>query len=243
MTSDPLPDYYAILDVSPTATDIQIKTAYKKAALKWHPDRVPVDSPERSKRTKKFQQINDAYFTLSEPWRRREYDHARHSHSGSFAPTDDEGEATAEEADEEIPRPDAKAGAGTSTGTGAFFNWFAGGRQRTANHGHDHADADSQFGHAFEEMMADDLTDGEGEARTPNTRFWAIAGTLSGAVLGFIVANVPGAAAGGAVGNRLGALRDKHKQSVYQTFQQLPQTERNRLLTELAAKLFATALT
>ncbi|RMZ80660.1 hypothetical protein DV738_g2659, partial [Chaetothyriales sp. CBS 135597] len=165
--SDPLPDYYAILEITTTATDLEIKTAYKKAALKWHPDRVPVDSPERGKRTKKFQQINDAYYTLSDPRRRREYD---------------------------------------------------------------------------QEMMADDLTEGEGEARRPSARFWAIAGTLSGAVLGFIVANVPGAAAGGAVGNRLGALRDKHKRSVYETFQQLPQTERNKLLTELAAKLFATAL-
>ncbi|RMZ92645.1 hypothetical protein DV736_g106, partial [Chaetothyriales sp. CBS 134916] len=242
MTPEPLQDYYAVLDVSPTATDIQIKTAYKKAALKWHPDRVPVDSPERSKRTKKFQQINDAYFTLSDAERRRKYDQARRFHTGSFAPTDDDSEATAEETDGEIPRPGTKAG----TGAGAFFNWFTGGRQRTGDHGHTDADADAnadaQFGRAFEEMMADDLTDGEGEARTPNTRFWAIAGTLSGAVLGFIVANVPGAAAGGAVGNRLGALRDKHKQSVYQTFQQLPQTERSRLLAELAAKLFAGAL-
>ncbi|RMD44258.1 hypothetical protein DV735_g827, partial [Chaetothyriales sp. CBS 134920] len=251
MMSDPLPDYYAILDVTTTASDIEIKTAYKKAALKWHPDRVPVDSPERGKRTKKFQAINDAYFTLSDPRRRREYDQAWHFHNNNnnnndddddddSKPADNEGETT-EEADEEIPRPDAKPSAGSAS-AGAFFNWFTGGGRQQQQH---HADADAQFGRAFEEMMADDLTedgDGDGETRRPNARFWAIAGTLSGAVLGFIVANVPGAAAGGAVGNRLGALRDKHRQSVYETFQQLPQTERNKLLTELAAKLFASAL-
>ena len=33
--SDSLPNYYAILEVAPTVTEDQVKTAYKKAALKW----------------------------------------------------------------------------------------------------------------------------------------------------------------------------------------------------------------
>ena len=189
-----------------------------------------MDSPERPKRTKKFQQINDAYYTLSAAERRKDYDEARTFHTGPYTSYDDD-------AEEEIPRP--SAGAGTGPGVGSFFNWFGGGNKQSSD---PDATADQQFGTVFEEMMNEDLTDREGESRQPNGRFWAIAGTLSGAVLGFIMANVPGAAAGGTIGNRMGALRDKHGQPVYKTFQQLPQSERSKLLTELAAKLFAGAL-
>lgn len=233
--SDSLPDYYAILEITPSATDIQIKTAYKKAALKWHPDRVPIDSSERPKRTKKFQAINDAYYTLSDTTRRREYDSARSFHTGSYTPFDDDDDAD----EEDIPRPKKSAPAGMGGLASMFFSWAFGGKGGEADA---EETANNQFGRAFEEMMNDDLTDGEGEARKPNGRFWAIAGTLSGVVLGFIMANVPGATVGGAVGNRLGTMRDTHGQAVYKTFQQLPQGERSRLLTELATKLFAGAL-
>lgn len=47
------------------------------AALKTHPDRVPADSPERDARTRKFQLVNDAYYTLSDAARRRDYDAQR----------------------------------------------------------------------------------------------------------------------------------------------------------------------
>ena len=91
-------------------------------------------------------------------------------------------------------------------------------------------------------MLHEDLADGEGENAKPNGRFWALTGTLAGATLGFIIANVPGAAAGGAAGNRLGHLRDVKGQSVYKTFQELPQNEKGKLLSELAAKIFAGAI-
>src|SRR4051812_8581420 len=63
-----------------------------RAALKHHPDRVPADSPERAARTKRFQQINDAYYTLSDVTRRRDYDAARtyNSFTGSTATPDSE---------------------------------------------------------------------------------------------------------------------------------------------------------
>lgn len=57
-------DYYAALEINSKATSQQVRDAYKKAALRYHPDRVPADSPEKSTRTKKFQQVNDAYYTL-----------------------------------------------------------------------------------------------------------------------------------------------------------------------------------
>jgi len=71
------PDYYATLNIAPTASSTQIREAYKRAALKHHPDRVSTTDPSRASRTKKFQEINDAYYVLSDPTRRRDYDATR----------------------------------------------------------------------------------------------------------------------------------------------------------------------
>ena len=52
------------------------------AALKTHPDRIPADHPDRASRTRKFQLVNDAYYTLSDATRRRDYDAQRKLFSG-----------------------------------------------------------------------------------------------------------------------------------------------------------------
>lgn len=101
-----------------------------------------------------------------------------------------------------------------------------------------------QFGAIFEEMLreqglASDEEDSQGRRRAaPTSRFWSIVGSLSGGALGFIVANIPGALAGAVAGNRLGAVRDAKGKSVYDVFLELPQQERARLLSQLAAKVF-----
>ena len=153
---------------------------------------------------------------------------------GTFTPDDVDDD---DEADYEIPRGPASGAAGS------FWSWFMGTGDKDAGPNPQSSTfADDQFGRAFEDMLHEDLADGEGENARPNKRFWAIAGTLAGATLGFIIANVPGAAAGGAAGNRLGHLRDAKGQSVYTTFQELPQNEKSKLLSELAAKIFAGAI-
>jgi len=63
-------DYYAILGVSRSATVEEIKVAYRKLALKYHPDRNP-DNPEAEER---FKEISEAYEVLSDPEKRRRYD-------------------------------------------------------------------------------------------------------------------------------------------------------------------------
>ncbi|PYH44873.1 DnaJ domain protein [Aspergillus saccharolyticus JOP 1030-1] len=70
----PIPesDLYEILGVSNDATADQIKSAYRKQALKHHPDKVPVE--ERDEANKKFQQIAFAYAILSDAKRRERYD-------------------------------------------------------------------------------------------------------------------------------------------------------------------------
>jgi len=64
-------DYYKILGVARDASPDTIKTAYKKAAMKWHPDRQP-ENPELA--TKKFKEIGEAYEVLSDPKKRDTYD-------------------------------------------------------------------------------------------------------------------------------------------------------------------------
>lgn len=103
--------------------------------------------------------------------------------------------------------------------------------------------ANEQFGTAFEEMLREEgMANDEGGNARPTGKFWSMVGGLSGGAMGFIVANFPGAVAGAVAGNRLGAVRDKHSKSVYEVFKELPQADKAKLLSELAQKLFASAL-
>jgi curved DNA-binding protein len=64
-------DYYGILDVSRNASDAEIKKAYRKLAMQYHPDR----NPGKEKwANEKFKEINEAYGVLGDPQKRRQYD-------------------------------------------------------------------------------------------------------------------------------------------------------------------------
>lgn len=82
----------------------------------------------------------------------------------------------------------------------------------------------------------------EGERAQPTGKFWSLVGGLSGGAMGFIVANFPGAVAGAVAGNRLGAIRDSKGKSVYEVFKELPQSDKAKLLGDLATKIFAHAV-
>ena len=68
-------DYYEVLGVDKNASADDIKSAYRKAALKWHPDRW-VDGTEQEKKTaeEKFKEASEAYTVLSDPQKRSQYD-------------------------------------------------------------------------------------------------------------------------------------------------------------------------
>lgn len=74
------------------------------------------------------------------------------------------------------------------------------------------------FGDVFEELLRPEV-----QKTVP---WWTWLGALSGAGLGFILANVPGALAGGLAGNRLGAIRDAKGKPVVQVFAALGGNER-----------------
>jgi len=64
-------DYYHILGVSTNATDEQIKKAYRKLAMQYHPDRNP---GKEEWANQKFKEINEAYGVLGDPQKKKRYD-------------------------------------------------------------------------------------------------------------------------------------------------------------------------
>ncbi len=65
-------EYYDLLGVSKNAEENEIKKAYRKLAVKYHPDKSPEDKKEEY--TKKFQEISEAYEVLSDSDKRKKYD-------------------------------------------------------------------------------------------------------------------------------------------------------------------------
>lgn len=65
-------DYYEVLGVSRDATQEDIRKAYRKLAMEWHPDRHTGDSKESAEA--KFKQISEAHEVLSDPEKRKRYD-------------------------------------------------------------------------------------------------------------------------------------------------------------------------
>jgi curved DNA-binding protein len=63
-------DYYKLLGVEKTATEAEIKKAYRKLAMKYHPDHAKDDKSAEEK----FKKISEAYAVLSDPEKRKQYD-------------------------------------------------------------------------------------------------------------------------------------------------------------------------
>ena len=67
-------DYYEILQVTKTSSDGEIKTAYRKLAMQFHPDRNPGDKSAEDK----FKECSEAYEILCDPQKRQRYDQFGH---------------------------------------------------------------------------------------------------------------------------------------------------------------------
>lgn len=74
-------DFYAVLGVSNNASIDEIKRAYKKAALKNHPDRIPANATpaQRAEAEQRFKEAANAFSVLSDPEKKRTYDNYGHA--------------------------------------------------------------------------------------------------------------------------------------------------------------------
>lgn len=74
-------DYYEVLGVSRTANDQEIKSAYRRLAVRYHPDKNPNDTSAEDK----FKEAAEAYSVLADPEQRRRYDRFGHAGVSSSA--------------------------------------------------------------------------------------------------------------------------------------------------------------
>jgi DnaJ-class molecular chaperone len=70
-------DFYETLGISKNASEADIKSAYRKQALKWHPDKHTGDAKKEAEQ--KFKEVNQAYEVLRDPQKKQLYDQVGHS--------------------------------------------------------------------------------------------------------------------------------------------------------------------
>ncbi len=108
-------DYYEILGVSKSATPEEIKKAYRKLAIKYHPDK----NPNNKEAEEKFKEAAEAYDVLSSPEKKQRYDQFGHAGMGGAGGFSGGG----------MSMEDIFAQFGDLFGGGGFFGGFSGGRQ------------------------------------------------------------------------------------------------------------------
>ncbi|MCR5414513.1 MAG: molecular chaperone DnaJ [Kiritimatiellae bacterium] len=121
-------DYYEVLGVSKTATADEIKSAYRKLAMKYHPDRNPGDKAAEEK----FKEAAEAYDVLHDPGKRQRYDQFGHAGMGGGAGFGGGG-MNMEDIFSMFGDIFGGRGGGGGGGFGGFEQFFGGGGRRQRN--------------------------------------------------------------------------------------------------------------
>ena len=142
-------DYYAALGVSKTASQADIKKAYRKLARQHHPDANKGDAASEEK----FKEISEAYDVLSDETKRKEYDEARALFGGGGfrMPPGGNGQGVP------FDLGDLFGGANAGGGLGDLFGTIFGGRGRGAQAGRKGADVEAEVTLSFTDA-ADGVT-------------------------------------------------------------------------------------
>lgn len=123
MTTSSMADYYETLGIAKTASKDEIKKAYRKQAVKYHPDKNPGDAEAE----KKFKEISEAYEVLSDEKKRQIYDrHGKDGLAGGFGGMGGGGGAHFTSMDEAL-RTFMGAFGGMGGGDTIFESFFGGG--------------------------------------------------------------------------------------------------------------------
>ncbi|ORZ31279.1 DnaJ domain-containing protein [Catenaria anguillulae PL171] len=222
-----LPDLYKVLDVPPTADSDRIRQSYMRHALRSHPDLMCNASKQSIESARAhFALLNQAYFTLSDPHRRAVYDE-------ELAWQRERIEAIEYSFDLCASPVHADSGAEYSALESALQAYL--GVNPLVTH---------MFDKVFEPLIAAEMEAMAKEAgidALPGTAgsTWSMAGLLSGMVVGFMVASIPGAAFGGVAGYRIGAVRDRTGVPVMQAFSNMSPEQRGKVLRRLAGGPFS----
>jgi curved DNA-binding protein len=115
-------DYYKILGISKTASEEDIKKAYRKLARKLHPDLNPNDKDAN----KKFQQINEANEVLGDPEKRKKYDQYGENweHAEEYEKARQSGAAGGNRQRRQTENPFSDSGDGQDFGGGQYSDFF-----------------------------------------------------------------------------------------------------------------------
>ncbi|WP_277872279.1 molecular chaperone DnaJ [[Mycoplasma] falconis] len=121
-------DYYEVLGINKNATDKEIKSAYRKLAMQYHPDRNKEEGAEE-----KFKEVSEAYEVLSDPEKRKKYDQFGHGafDQSSFHYSEDIFNSFFSQF------KDAFSGFGSFDGFGDIFGFGGSSRQRRNTKGDD----------------------------------------------------------------------------------------------------------
>jgi curved DNA-binding protein len=127
-------DYYKILGVDKSASQEDIKKAYRKLAMKYHPDH----SSGSKENEEKFKEISEAYAVLSDPEKRKQYD--------TYGDEDFRQRYSQDDIFRDVDLGDILREFGFGGGGGGSFFSFGGGRGRSGQKGRFSFDPESMFG-------------------------------------------------------------------------------------------------